>query len=230
MVTGNGMIAKRFSSYENNDAFLIYASGVSNSGTTDTDPYAREAALIKASIEQHPEKKFIYFSTCSVYDPSLADSVYVKHKLEMEAMIKSLSGNFVIFRLSNPVGKTNNRHTVLNFFIDHILHKTALTVWKNASRNILDIDDMFTITDHILSAGLFSNAVINVANPDNYSVPFIISVIEEHFKTKGIYHFDDKGNGPVIDISDIRPLLSQFNINFTTEYLPRLLAKYFPVS
>src|SRR6218665_2013574 len=128
MVIGNGMIATRFGSYSTNDAFVIFASGVSNSGNKESAGFDRESELIKKTIAENPDKQFVYFSTCSIYDPSLETSDYVIHKKQMEELIRSLTDQFTIFRVSNPIGTTGNPHTMLNFFIRHIVEQQEFTI------------------------------------------------------------------------------------------------------
>jgi len=228
MVIGNGMIAKEFDGYRNNDEFIIFASGVSDSTHAPAAAFEREAQMLKDAISNSHGKRLVYFSTCSIFDHSMAGSPYVQHKKRMESLIVAGQNNYTIFRLTNPVGKTNNSNTVVNFFITHIHNKQPFTVWKNASRNIIDIDDMYLICNDILSSGSFLNEIVTIANPHNYPVPFVVETIEKHFHTKGIYTLVDKGDGPLIDISKVEKLFRKFNINFDEDYLPRLLQKYFP--
>ena len=47
MVIGNGMIATRFGSYGNDERFVVFASGVSNSTLNDLDSFVRELNLLK---------------------------------------------------------------------------------------------------------------------------------------------------------------------------------------
>lgn len=227
MVIGNGMIAQRFEDYSADNDFAIFASGVSDSTTTEAAAFLREENLLRHTIQANPEKTLVYFSTCSIYDPSMRTSGYVLHKLKMEALITTNAKNHLIFRVSNPIGKTKNTHTVFNFFIQHILEKTPFTVWKYASRNLLDIDDMYAICDHILKKCLFENSVVNIANPFNYPVTTIVAAIENHFHAKGIYTFAEKGSSPLIDTTAIEPLFNELNISFNELYLPGLLDKYF---
>jgi nucleoside-diphosphate-sugar epimerase len=228
MVTGSGMIAKRLSDYAQDDRFLIFASGVSHSILNDSKAFEREKDLLSDTITNHSKKNLVYFSTCGIYDPSMKNSPYILHKLEMENVIKTSGINYTIFRVSNPVGKTDNSHTVLNYFIKNIREKKEFTVWKYASRNLIDLDDMYAICHYILSNHLFKNLTVNIANPVNYSVISIINVIEEHFGIKGNYRLAEKGNSPLIDISFIQPIISKLAIDFNNFYLPSLLQKYFP--
>lgn len=229
MVIGSGMIAKRFSDYAENSRFLIFASGVSNSVLIDEKAFIREANMLCEAIKNHSQKNLVYFSTCSIYDPSMRKSPYVLHKLKMEKLIKRSGINFTIFRVSNPIGKTENSNTVLNYFIKHIRERKEFTIWKYASRNLIDLDDMYLLCHYILSNNLFRNHKVNIANTVNYSVISIVKEIEKHLGNEGIYQIADKGNSPLIDTSAIQPILSKLNINFNNSYLSSMLEKYFPV-
>jgi len=230
MVVGNGMIANIFKSYQTSDSIVIFASGVSDSTHSPTDAFEREKKLLTKTINEQSDKLLVYFSTCSIYDHSMAHSAYVKHKKEMEELIIAQQPHYLVFRLSNPVGKTSNTHTVVNYFIKNILEKRPFEVWKYASRNIIDIDDMYMVCNEILLHHLFSNTIINIANPHNYPVSYIVETIEQHFKTDGNYTLTAKGDGPHIDITQVEPLFRKFNINFDQDYLSKLFQKYFPLS
>ena len=135
---------------------------------------------------------------------------------------------YVIFRLSNPIGKTGNTNTVLNYFIKHINEKQAFTVWKNASRNLIDINDLFTVCNEVLQRKILTNCIINIGNLHNYPVTYIIEIIEKHFDIKGYYTLLDKGGAPVIDLTSVESIFTKFNINYDENYFPGLLQKYFP--
>ena len=228
MVIGNGMIANAFKSYETQDDFVIFASGVSDSAHPSGAAFDREKKLLSDAIQNSIGKTLVYFSTCSIYDHSMQDTPYVNHKKNMEALIAETQSQFTIFRLSNPVGNTNNTTTIINFLVKHILEKLPFSVWKNASRNIIDIDDMYHLCDEILQQGMCSNTFVNIANPNNYPLPFIVESIEAHFDIKATYTLISKGDSPQIDVSAIEPLFKKFNINFGENYLTQLLQKYFP--
>ena len=228
MVIGNGMIAKRFSRFAGDAGRLVFASGVSNSSNTSEDAFTRESDLLIQQMGQYPAATVIYFSTCSIYDPSLQDSAYVLHKLKMEELIKSVASSYIIFRVSNPVGFTDNPHTLINYFTEHIRRKEPLSIWQYASRNLIDLDDMARICEAVMEDEQYLNKVINVANPVNYPVLQIVQAIEAHFGSKGNYYLVEKGNSPMIDTSDIQPFYSKLHIDFGNDYLQRLLKKYYP--
>lgn len=228
MVIGNGMIAKEFENYRIDERIVIFASGVSDSTNTDNREFEREKNLIIETLHAGKGKLFVYFSTCSIDDASMQSSAYVQHKIKMEGLIMGNHMPYIIFRLTNPVGKTNNTHTVVNFFIKNITEKHQFAVWKNATRNLIDIDHLYLICNEILQKRLFINSIVNIANPKNYPVVFIIENIEKQFAIAGNYALIDKGGGPLINTVNIEPLFKKYNINFDEHYLSNLLQKYFP--
>lgn len=227
MVIGNGMIANSFASYKDNEDIIIFASGVSNSKDTVEENYLREFQLLKQTIKDYPEKTLVYFSTSSIQDDDLASSPYVIHKKRIEEFIKKNAPKYYLFRISNLAGVSNNPYTLLNYFIFNILRNHPLTVWKNAFRNIISVDDMYAIVNYFLQKKENINTTINIANPENYSVPYIIECIEKHLNKKAILNEVERGDNYKIDISTIEPLFKELNIQFNDNYLTALLKKYY---
>jgi nucleoside-diphosphate-sugar epimerase len=227
MIIGKGMVATGFKTYETNDDFIIFASGVSNSKTINAADYTREFSLLRENIEKYKDKTLVYFSTCSIYDPGEINSAYILHKLKTEEFIRQNTSSFYIFRVSNLVGKSTNQNTVLNFFYFHMKNKINFDLWDNSTRNLIDIDDMFRIVDYILQRKLFCNQIINVANPKSYKVKDIISALETTLGLKANYISIAKGSNFSIDISLIAPIIRQLNLQFGENYLNRLIKKYY---
>jgi len=227
MVIGNGMIANRFMAYKNDKDIIIFASGVSNSKDIIEQNFLREFQLLDQTIKDNPDKTLVYFSTCSVQDNDLASAPYVIHKKNIEEFIKQNAASYYLFRVSNLAGISNNPYTLLNYFIFNILRDHPLTVWKNANRNIIGVDDMYSIADYLLHEKKRMNTIINIANPKNYSVPYIITCIEEHLNKKAISNEIDRGDNYKIDVSVIEPVISKLNIQFNDNYMASLLKKYY---
>lgn len=227
MVIGNGLVAKIFETYKEKNNIIIFASGVSNSKSNDANAYKREIDLIKQTVESYPTFTFVYFSTCSIYDPSEANSSYVIHKLRIEKLIKESNISYYIFRVSNLVGITKNEYTIINYLINNIQNETAFELWKNATRNLLDVVDMYKMVDAIINAKSTLNKTINVANPTSYLVSDIVNTIEKLSHKKANYTLVEKGISFNIEVLDCADILQNLHINFDENYLTNLLAKYF---
>ncbi|MEO8415617.1 MAG: NAD-dependent epimerase/dehydratase family protein [Ginsengibacter sp.] len=227
MVIGNGMIANRFINYKNDKDILIFASGVSNSKDTIEQNFQREFELLNKTVKDNRDMVLVYFSTCSIDDVDLKNAPYVVHKIQVEKFIKENALHYYIFRVSNLAGVSNNPYTLLNYFIFNILNKHPFTVWTKARRNIIGIDDMHSIIDYFLQGRKNVNTTINIANPENYPVPNIITCIEEHLNKKALYNELERGDDYFIDISIIKPVITILNIQFKGDYLASLLKKYY---
>jgi hypothetical protein len=84
MIVGNGLIANAFDEYKDNDDIIIFSSGVSKSSEILESEFERERLLILKYLSYN--KRFIYFSTCSISDNSKV-TPYIRHKIDMENII-----------------------------------------------------------------------------------------------------------------------------------------------
>ena len=126
MIIGSGLIASAFHrTHTVAKDVCIFASGVANSRCTDKREFQRERVLLESMLRRHSSLLFIYLSTCSVYDPSLKDSPYVKHKSSMEQVVLS-RGTALVLRLPQVVGPNANPHTLIKFIADSILHRRKM--------------------------------------------------------------------------------------------------------
>jgi nucleoside-diphosphate-sugar epimerase len=227
MIIGNGLVANAFAEFRPNENIVIFASGVSNSKETDSGAFEREINLLNDHINRHGEKKWVYFSTCSITDTSLADSKYIGHKLEVERIIQSRLRDYVIFRVSNAVGQTSNPYTVMNYLVNCISNGEEFRLWESASRNFIDIDDVVKIVSFAVRKNIFKNEIVNVANPHNISVVKLVDLIEKFLGKKAICIREGSGGSPVIDISSISEILESKSIEFGNDYAENLLGKYY---
>jgi nucleoside-diphosphate-sugar epimerase len=227
MVIGNGLVAKAFELYKNNDDFVIFASGVSNSSEKSSEPFEREKKLLLETIQKYPNKHFVYFSTCSIYDAEMHNSNYVLHKLELENLIQTNGEKWNIFRISNLIGKTENPNTILNYLYFHIQSQAHFTIWKGAERNIIDIADAYNIIQMILSKSTNKNEIFDIANLYNYNIENIVAAIESQVGQKGNFNFIEKHSHPNIPMLNMDNYLSYLNTIFTDNYLQNVLEKYF---
>lgn len=227
MIIGDGFLAQAFTQFKNNGQIQVFASGVSDSGNISQDEFSREQHLLEKTLEQNPDKILVYFSTCSIYDVSLENSPYVHHKLKMEELIKSLSNAFFIFRLSNPVGKTTNPHTLINFFVNSIHSGKTFNLWKGSSRNILDIEDGVALCSYFINRAEDLNKITNIANPFNYPIQTIITTLENVLGKKASFNLIDKQSIPEITTTEVEEAADILGLNFGENYLNLVLSKYY---
>jgi nucleoside-diphosphate-sugar epimerase len=228
MIFGSGLLAQAFSSfYMHSDDICIYASGVSNSLCNDPFQFERERICLSAALQQAKHvDAFVYFGTCSIADPETHATCYVQHKLAMENLVRSHS-RYLILRLPQVVGKSQNPHTLLNFLYSKILRGEVFDLWSKSYRNIIDVDDVSIIAQQLIACNSVRNVSVNIANPVNYSVPKIVAAIESFVGKRGLYKVVESGCEYSIDVRQIIPLAEQAKISFCNSYLVNLLNKYY---
>jgi nucleoside-diphosphate-sugar epimerase len=225
MIVGNGLIAKAFhENYANNDDVLIFASGVSNSSNTDPKEFLREKTLLESHLAE--QKKIVYFSTCSSEDPSLGNNPYILHKLQMEELVKGVD-DYLIFRLPQLAGKTDNPNTLLNFLYRKIKSQERFDLYTRASKNIIDIDDVVKIATYVVDKNLKKNQIINIAFLKNCSVSQLVKYFEDIIGLKAIYNLVDKGEIYYIENDLANNISKELKIIFDDKYIENILKKYF---
>ena len=222
MIVGKGLIASEFIKADNDDV-IFFASGVSNSSEICSKQFDRERALIENTIQLNKDKLFVYFSTCSIYDSSKYNSPYVLHKLHMEEIIKENSVKYLILRVSNAVGKGGNPNLLMNYIYKQIKEGNKLNVHLNATRNLIDVEDVKHITLKYINESRY-NRIVNVAYKENYFIQEIISIFEKTLNQKANLILEDKGEHYSIDIHELD---YDFKENSKSNYLAKMIDKYY---
>lgn len=228
MLIGSGMLAQAFASgFAQREDVCIYAAGVSNSSCTEAKEFARDRSRLAGALQQAANlDAFVYFGTCSVGDPELRNTPYVQHKLAMEALVSALPC-YMIIRLPQVAGNTPNPHTLLNFLHARIARSEAFSLWKNAKRNIIDVSDVAAITGQLIADKSARKITLNVANPVNYPMIEIVRAMERAVGKPAVYDVVDRGSEYRIDVSEIVPILDKANVTFGSDYLERVVGKYY---
>lgn len=225
MILGNGLIASAFNPYFSDDeSVVVFASGVSNSRETRTEAFLRERQMLLDAMQR--ERFLLYFSTCSVNDPELADAPYVIHKKEMEKLVRSTKEH-AIFRLPQIVGKTPNPNTLTNYFHRQIVSGTHFQVWRHAKRNLIDIDDVTSIITHFMRNSLGNRVTENIATPLSISIPRLVEIFELVTKKKANCSIIDAGGSYSIDSVRTVALADQVGITFDDSYVEAIIRKYY---
>lgn len=212
MVIGKGLIASTFEEYKNNKQILLFASGISDSTCKEPKEFLREEKLLYKYIQKQNNKLLIYFSSCSLDDPSINSNPYHLHKKNMESLIISNAKKYIIFRAPSIIAKKGSPTLIINYLMNKILNNEPFEIWENATRNIIDIDDLYKIISYIIDNKLFQNETVNVAYPKNLTILEIVYALESTFKKKANYKLIDKGIDYEINISKIKPIFNTLQI------------------
>ena len=225
MVVGRGMLANAFNTYENNDEVIIFASGVSNSQEKEMQAFDRELKLIQSTLSQNPNKLFVYFSTCSMYDPTQINTPYVQHKQTMEEYITRHAKSFLILRASQILGRSTN-HTLANFLFDNILSGEHFHVWENSNRNLISIIDILNISHKLIENKNSYNQIYHLANQEYITMPELVKLYENILQKKANCTYVDKGQQYTPIPNDIDSVVQELNIKFDKQYYYHSIKKF----
>lgn len=222
------MLARSFAPlFERDESVVVFASGVSDSQCSVEAEYSREATLLRESIETCANARlFLYFSTCSIFDPSARDSRYVKHKLQMEELV-SRHGSHLVLRLPVVVGPTANATSLVRHLADRMRAGQSVEVWKNAGRYLIDVDDVVAIGVDLIETELARNERINVAGPKDTPLPELVETLGRVIGKQPVCRCVKRGSRYTFDTERIEASVARQGIRFDCSYLERTLRKYY---
>lgn len=228
MIIGRGLLGNSLLEIDE-DKYLFYANGISNSVLHQIPRNNFEINEIKEIADTNGERTFIYFSTAQVNSKSNLDRPYVQHKLFIEDLIAQRFSKYLIIRTSNLVGNNLwNKHTLFNYLFNSLTVNEQITVNPVVTRNFLDTAHFTSLLQSYLDTNSV-NKIIEIVNPASFTMDEIINEFEKYFGKKFIIK-------KVSEISDFA--LFELNIELsldlfakccipTKDYIPNLLSKYY---
>ncbi len=220
VVIGAGLLAKAFKKSESNGC-VFFCSGVSNSNEERINEFEREEILLRYTITENPGLKFVYFSSI------LADSsekVYFAHKRNMEKLINSACTDYVIFRLPQVAGRALN-NTLFPSFVRAICYETEINVFQNATRNIVDVDDVVRVFDVLFKNGL-KNKIINVCSKASLKPIELIRILERELGKKAKVKLIQKASFQDCNCKELDKYLEYDDLLYKHDYVNRVVLKY----
>lgn len=224
MVIGNGLLGKSMSLFVDNDDVLIFASGVSNSKENRPSEYEREFNLLHKFLGT--EQKIIYFSTCSVLYDCIKQTDYIKHKIQVENFIKSNFKNFIIFRLPNVVGHTENQNTSFNFFKKNLLNNLEINVEEDTTRYFIDVNDIVETISPIIKDQTQNKKEFNVCFNTKISIIDFIGLMSDQLKVTPKINIIKKGCSFDVDNLGFLDLVDKKYKSIDQDYNYNLIKKY----
>jgi nucleoside-diphosphate-sugar epimerase len=227
MVIGSGVIANRFKEASLQKTCLIFAGSVNDSSIKDEKLIREEERSVRNAIQTHRDSTFVYFSSCSIQDPDMAHTPYVRHKTKMEHLVIAWAKKYYIFRLPQVIGWADNKSSLVNFLVDAIVNKKKFDLWSQARKNVIDIDDVYLIVIEVMKRDFLINSIVNIASAKQTSVIQLVREIEDFAGVQANYVLVNKGASYDLDISAIAPIIGELNIEFGDGYIRAALDKYF---
>jgi len=221
MIIGNGLIAKNFFNFKNQDDKIIFASGVSNSLEENDLEYQREINLLKKTLEKNSDKKIIYFSTTSTFN---IISKYTNHKTQTEKFITQNCNNYCIYRLPQLVGKGGNKNNLINFFKQSIIDAKQIFIFPDSLRSVLDVEDLVRLCFE--TCDLKDKSILNIAGIEFCKIEDIVKMISKKLNINHtLYFHKEKQDYYTINSDEINLAIKRLNIN-SDNYIKNLINKY----
>jgi nucleoside-diphosphate-sugar epimerase len=229
MIVGNGMIASAFKKNTTSSSFCIFASGVSNSLEKRKNEFDREKKLLENIHKKYPNKKIVYFSSFFVSQKKMLSIPYYQHKKDIELFIEKNFNEYVIVRLPQVVGKTNNS-TLLAYLVKKIKDGSLLSLQKGATRNIIDCEDVVTITLKYLKFNKSKKSTLTIISPQNISITRMVYFLEGILNKKANTRFINGGHrmvGTRKITGDLNRVLQEIDFSFPENYAQKIIKKYY---
>lgn len=227
MIIGDGIIFNRFIDYSLQSKFFIIAGNVNEFAIGDEKTILEEELSIAAVLSGHADLTIVYFSSCSILDPSVQHTQYVQHKIRMEKLIQESSKHYFIFRLPQILGLSEIKSGLVGRLINAISNHENIEVLQNAKVNLIDIDDVHEVVSEILKRNILINKIINIASPQQTDFLHLVRDIEDFTGCAADHTLVPKGLEYQIDISDIKPIFNDLKLDFGKNYVSRSIRKYF---
>ena len=241
-ISGSGMIARALQPYHDQlEDVVAFARGVSNSAETEAAQYEREFNLLVDTVKRCKTegRRIVYFSSGgtiygdfdgvrieeTVLSPTTA---YGRQQLTCETMIVNSGVRYCITRLANLVGAGQNPHQLIPALVQQAVDGHA-HLFKQASRDILDVDDFARLLVQVLSAlKQDQSEIVNIACGHSLPVMAMFAEIEAILGKSAEIELIDKGDVQQFSIDKLQRIL-EGDVRFDADYPLSVLRKYVPV-
>jgi uncharacterized protein YbjT (DUF2867 family) len=226
VIVGDGMMAKAFSAFAADAGVIIFASGVSDSTETRASAFVRERDLLQRTRAQHPDALLVYFGTCSVNDADRRDTPYVRHKLEMESLLKASPGPWMVLRLPLAIGPGHRGNTLANYLHGRIVRGEAFEVWADSTRYPVDVEDAFRVASRLIADRTMWRKTINIALRA-FPILEFVRILEDIAGRRAVYTLVQRGRHYELQCPEVARLAGALHLDMGEHYLEKVLRKYF---
>ncbi|MET3928980.1 nucleoside-diphosphate-sugar epimerase [Lysobacter sp. OAE881] len=224
MIIGSGLLARNFAPrYQDDSHVVIFASGVSNSLESRPEAFERERNLLRGALAD-TDAKLVYFGSCAVCNIDEELSPYLLHKREMEKTVLE-SGHGLVLRLPQVVGRSGNPNTLGSFIRDCLLTGKHFSIWRNAERNLMDVEDIVRIAEVLIER--HEGESLSIASRHSIRMPELVSMFEEVLGVKANFSLIDRGTPLAIDSVRALAVANEIGIDLGADYARKVIRKYY---
>ncbi|MBY8345159.1 NAD-dependent epimerase/dehydratase family protein [Streptomyces spinosirectus] len=240
-IVGRGFLAGHLAALaDHHPDTVVLAAGVSAAGDIGPEQYTRESVRLYETLrycERHG-KRLVFFSTASAGMYSVPDgspgredgpvypaTPYGRHKLSLEAVVKSSDVEYLILRLSHVVGFHQPPHQLLPSLVRQ-LSSGRLTVYRGARRDLVDVEDVVKIVHTLLVDGR-TRDVVNVASGYAPGIEDVVDHMEQLLGTSAEKTYVQASGAQPVSIAKLCRLVpTVYGLGFGPDYYRAVLDKY----
>jgi nucleoside-diphosphate-sugar epimerase len=242
-IIGGGFLAQSLKPIaERHPDATVLAAGVSSTSVISPKAFLREATLLGELLDKCAVsgRRIVFLSTATsgMYSgldgagredaPVSPVTSYARHKLALEQAITASGVDHLVLRLTHTVGAHQRAHQLLPSLVRQI-RSGHVTIYRGASRDLIDIVDVVRIIDALLAADV-SRTVVNVAS--GYAVPAgdIVDHIERRLGVVAEKDYVDQPDGRPVAIDKlIRLAPITRTMGFGRDYFRKVIDRHLPL-
>ncbi|MFI9080859.1 NAD-dependent epimerase/dehydratase family protein [Streptomyces sioyaensis] len=240
-IVGRGFLARHLAGIsDQHPGVVALAAGVSAAGDIPPEQYTRESTRLYETLrycEKHG-KRLVFFSTASAgmysvpgalpgYEdgPVYPATPYGRHKLSLEAVVKSSDVEYLILRLSHVVGFNQPAHQLLPALVRQLM-SGRIQVHRGAQRDLIDVADVVKIVHTLLVDGR-TRDVVNVASGQAPRIEDVVAHLETLLGTSAEKTYVEATGAQSVSIEKLCRLVpTVYGIGFGPDYYRAVLDKY----
>jgi len=92
---------------------------------------------------------------------------------------------------------------------------------------LIDVDDIASISNYLISHSLTEKITENIASPFTISIPDLVGIFESVLGKKANYTIADAGGTYEIDVERAVGVANHLGVDFDETYVERLIRKYY---
>nr|AXL06620.1 NDP-hexose 4-ketoreductase [uncultured bacterium]AXL06632.1 NDP-hexose 4-ketoreductase [uncultured bacterium] len=238
-IIGSGFLAGNLAPLATSHPGVVVAAfGVSvPSGIPESD-FAREATRLYELISrcERRQEKLVFFSTASaaMYSvpgeagredgPVFPSTAYGRHNLALEAVLAASPIDYLVLRLAHVVGPAQPVHMLVPGLVRQI-RSGAVRLYRGAWRDIIDVADVVTVMDRLLTAGV-SRTVVNVASGSAVPVERLVDHVEAELGVLADREYVSEVANQPVSTARLHRLVPEIAWIGREDYYRRVLSKY----
>ncbi|GII90687.1 NAD-dependent epimerase/dehydratase family protein [Sinosporangium siamense] len=238
-IVGNGFLAHHLQQIADaHPDVLVLAAGVSLWKNSDDD-YERETELVqkinKRCVLEGRTLVFLSTASMSMYgapgcsgredEEIVPVTPYGWHKLKLEQLVRDSGVKHLILRLGYVVGPGGPANRLMPALIDQMT-SGSVTVYRQARRDIIYVDDWVSLLDKILTAGI-THEVLNMASGQSVPISLILDHLEHRLGLAPKRNVIDEGTEHWISVEKLRRVLpSVTDEDYGPEYYRSVIDRY----